>query len=275
MSSRKKRKKLKVTRNQKLIFSGLVLLILILVIALVIVLVDNFLLEDFKVESRIQNLKEEKKDDIPGFKHIGWIRVQGTNIDYPVVHAPDFDFSYITEDFTWTEVDFKKLNNITYVSGHNFLNLSSNPEITDKSHRRFEQLMSFNYLDFVKDNQFIQYTVNGKEYVFKVYSVSYIEHSEIDYYNEDKYSKSEVKDYVEETLENSIFDFDIDVNEDDMIISLDTCTRMYGDNTYMQFRVNGRLLRDGEKMKLSKVKKSSKYKEIEKLMKGGVSYEEA
>ena len=81
--------------------------------------------------------------------------------------------------------------------------------------------------------------------------------------------------YIKTTSIKSIFNFDIDVRKTDKIISLDTCTRMYGSPSTMHFRVNGRLLRKGEVATPSKVTTSTKYEEIKKIMKGEYDYEKA
>ena len=72
---------------------------------------------------------------------------------------------------------------------------------------RFESLMSFIYLDFVKDNKFIQYTYNGKDYVYEVYAVSFPEYGDTDVFVEENFTKEEMKEYIEQSLEDSIFKF--------------------------------------------------------------------
>lgn len=255
---------------------GFLLIFLIFMLGFCIFKFINSNINGFKVESRVENIEKSKKK----FSRFGsvssWIKVQGTNIDYPVLYYPNGNFNEIVDDFAWTEADYNgKLNNIVYLSGHNIKNLSSNPLIADESNNRFEQLMSFTYLDFVKDNQFIQYTINGQDYVYRIYSISYVPSYELDLYNQSSYSEEMMKKYIAQTKAKSIFEFDTDVNENDYIISLDTCTRMYGPRTSYHFRVNGRLLRKNERIKKVKVKQTSKYDEIEKLMEGGESYEES
>ena len=43
--------------------------------------------------------------------------------------------------------------------------------------------------------------------------------------------------------------FDVDVNSDDKIITMSTCTRAYGSSDRQRFVVMARLLRDGESVK--------------------------
>lgn len=229
----------------------------------------------YPVEPRAEQVLEEEKNDTDDYETMGWIRVQGTNIDYPVIYAPGYDFSDITKDFAWNEVKSDELLNKVNITGHNILNLSANPKMADENSRRFESLMSFVYLDFVKDNKYIQYTYQGKDYIYKVYAVSFPEHGDTDVFVRKNLTAIEMKDYINQSLEDSIFKFNIDVNENDKLISLITCTRMFGVHTDHELRVDARMIRDGELKTNYGVKKTSNYKEIAKLMKGGENNDKA
>ncbi len=269
-----KKKKKKVEKAQVIAFSCLALVGFFLLLLIVFCIVKIFYKKQYEVDSRVQNIVSAREKDEEGVKTVSWIRTQGTKIDYPVVYAPSYDFSYKDGNFAWTEVDYGKLNNIVFVSGHNIMNQSANPIITGENHNRFEQLMSYTYYDFVKENQYIQYTIDGKDYLYKIYAVFYDDSKELDLYNKIFYSNEQMKVYIDDVMSKSIYKFDVDVREDDYMISLVTCTKMFG-RSKQSFIVTGRLLRDGEKATLSKVSTTSKYKEVEKQMKGGEVYEEA
>ncbi len=200
---------------------------------------------------------------------VGWIRVQGTNIDYPVIYASSsVDVSKITEDFTWVLDNVDELTNYTYILGHNIRNVSSNPLITDKSHTRFEQLPSFLYLDFAEKNKYIQYSIDGKDYLFKIFSTSFVKHTDQKTETENM-KQEELKEYINKSLKDSYFDFDVDVDENDKIITLATCTRFYGPTTEYMYKIDARLVRDNEKIKNYKVEENDNYKAIKKIMKVG------
>lgn len=78
-----------------------------------------------------------------------------------------------------------------------------------------------------------------------------------------------MREYLDKSIDESIFDFDIDVNEGDKILSLVTCTRMFGHYNDIEFRVDARLVRNGELKSNYDVQKSKNYHEIEEIMKGG------
>lgn len=222
----------------------------------------------YEIESRVDNVAKEVKKDKEGYKTVGWIKVQGTNIDYRVLYAPGFDFTLDMDSFAWTDADFKELNNLVFIQGHNVLNLSTTPLVANEYHGRFEQLMSYTYLDFVKINKYIQYTFNGEDYLYKIFAVSYPYTADLDFPNKKKYSKKKLEKYIKEAKESSIFDFDINVNGNDKIISLVTCTRMFG-RSY-SFKVDARLVRKYEAINNYDVKKTKEYSKVEEKMEGGI-----
>ena len=229
----------------------------------------------YKVEDRQKEIKKEQKKDEEGIETVAWLRVQGTMIDTPIVaYEEGKDLSYLDkEDFLWTEAKTAEYKNQIKIMGHNILNLSATPEIGVNYFTKFEDLMAFTYEDFVKENKYIQYSIGDKEYVYKVFAVLYDKSYNLDLYNTDNYSTEEMADYIELVESKSLYDFDIDVDASDNIISLVTCSRLYGVDQKRQFVVVGRLLRDNEKMTNYSFETTEKYEEIQKLMKGEINYE--
>lgn len=229
----------------------------------------------YKVEDRQKEIKKEQKKDEEGIETVAWLRVQGTMIDTPIVaYEEGKDLSYLDkEDFLWTEAKTAEYKNQIKIMGHNILNLSATPEIGVNYFTKFEDLMAFTYEDFVKENKYIQYSIGDKEYVYKVFAVLYDKSYNLDLYNTDNYSTEEMADYIELVESKSLYDFDIDVDASDDIISLVTCSRLYGVDQKRQFVVVGRLLRDNENMTNYSFETTEKYEEIQKLMKGEINYE--
>lgn len=247
--------------------------IYVLVVALILFLlilggIRVMLTSGVKIESRVAEI-EKYQAAHSKHKVAAWVRVPGTNIDYPVLDDIQAVAVEASEnmDYLWKNGKLEKLNRINYIMGHNIMNLSSNPKITDKDHVRFEQLMSFTYLDFAKENQYVQFTIDGKDYLFKIFSVSYPDTFNVDSYNLEKYDDSDVKRYIEKSKERSIYDYDIDVNEKDTVISLITCTRMFLNER--DFVVDARLVRENESTGKYKVEKNKNYDVVEEMMKGG------
>ena len=252
-------------KKEKKVFLTIGILIFILLVLGGIRIFTN---DSVKISSRVDEIKKYQKEHSK-YEVTGWLMVPGTDIDYPVlenVNAVTIEDSE-NMDYLWKNGVLDKLNRINYIMGHNIMNLSKNPKITDSKNVRFEQLMSFTYLDFAKKNEYVQFTINGEDYLFKIFSVSYPDQYDVTSYNRSEYDDSDVKEYVEESLKNSIYKYDIDVNEKDTIISLITCTRMF--EYERDFRVDARLVRKGEATGRYKVSATDNYKVVEKKMKGG------
>ena len=216
----------------------------------------------FRVVDRTGDIKDYKKEN--DYTIVGWIRIQGTNIDYPVLFYDDAPISDVTQDIAWTYRKVKKLDDRTVIEGHNILNLSSNPLIADSSSKRFEQLLSFYDYNFSSNNKYIEYSLGNDNYVFKIYAVGFVEPET--YYTKHKYTKEEKKDYIDRSLNSSLYEFDVDIDENDKLISLYTCTRFYGYSDSVVFKVDGRLLRKDESTNNYKIKKTKKYDEVEKYV---------
>lgn len=256
-------------KKKKSIISLSILIIVILVLALLLT-IYNIFKSEYKVSDRTAQIKQTMED---GYPVMGWLRVKGTSIDYPVLYAQDdnYDLNDVDIDFTWTNSSSTTLNNRVIIHGHNIRNISSKPLLNQKNFNNFENLPSFLYYNFVKDNKYMQYTINNKNYLYKIYAVSMISENEFSYdENMDKKTKTE---YINKTIDDSYFDFDIDVNNNDNLITLVTCTRFFGEKSTI-IKVDGRLLRKNEKVRDYKVSKKDSYNKIENTMKGDESDEE-
>ena len=87
----------------------------------------------------------------------------------------------------------------------------------------------------------------------------------------DDYSKEDMKKYLGLFDKYNFYKYDVDVADDDYIITLNTCTRFYGLNRDVELYVLGRRLRDGEKATSYGVTTTDAYKEIETILKGDES----
>lgn len=275
MHKKKNKRKLKLNQRTKTLALAIGLLICCCIVLVTLTTMWKVPNNIFKVEDRQRKIKKEQKKDEDGIKTVAWLRVQGTMIDTPIVsYEEGKDLSYLEkEDFLWTEAKDTEYKNQIKIMGHNILNLSATPEIGVSYFTKFEDLMAFTYEDFVQENKYIQYSIGDKEYIYKVFAVLYDKSYNLDLYNTDDYSTDEMKDYIELVQSKSLYDFDIEVDASDDIISLVTCSRLYGVDQKRQFVVVGRLLRNGEKMTNYSFETTEKYEDIQKLMKGEINYE--
>lgn len=269
MSWRKKKKQINSVKHKVKLIVGLMFAV---VIGLIIFLGFKILgpKDNFKIDSRVESVKKTKIAN-SSYEAIGWLRIQGTDIDLPILYNEDksIDFPVDVEKFVWTNNRTKDFTRQINISGHNIFNLSKHPKIKSNSFNRLEQLMAFMYYDFAKDNQYVQLTWGEEDYVYKIFYVGFVDVISAAHINSFQDTSDENIKLEEEILKKSSFyDYDIDVNEKDKIITLTTCTRFYGVNSDYEFYVVGRMLRDDEKIEHYKVTKNSNYNEIEKILKG-------
>lgn len=209
---------------------------------------------EYNYESRVEKLE---KFDSNNIKKYGWLQVQGTNIDLPILSKlyekePEFNYGWLLS--TSFSYDTRKI-----LVGHNVLNVSSTPMINNPKLTNFEDLMAFSYYGFAKDNMYLVYTEYGEDKVYVIYAVGFYDY---DYeYDKNGLNKNEVDKYIKYVKKNSIYDYGVDVNKDDDIITIKTCTRMFGVDEKQQFQIDARLLRKNEKILKYNVEKTKLYNE--------------
>ena len=141
---KKKSPKTKKIIDKKKTILGVLALVLLVIVFLFGRLIYLKLNPVYRPEDRVGKIEE--KQEIYKEKVVGWLQVSGTNIDYPVIYNDDdINVNKIGYDFLWTNESSMELGNREVIFGHNILNVSKTPLITDKSHKKFEQLMSFIY----------------------------------------------------------------------------------------------------------------------------------
>lgn len=267
MTSRKK------TLSQKLKFYNEILLgmLAILIVFMVTILCVKLFRNDsyYKIESRNNKIIENKKNDTNDYETIGWIRVQGTNIDYPLYGVIKEGYDYpVTDSYLWSMNLDSDYHNVLITYGHNIMNLGPQPKMHNKTFTRMEQLMSFVYYDFAEDNEYIQLSMNGTDYLYKIFAANFMYVADLNEYPEGEFESEDRNSYVDRLLKESIYDYDIEVKDTDNILSVVTCTRFFEDGLNYDFLISGRLVRPGEKIKKYKVKRNKNYTKIEEILKG-------
>jgi len=196
----------------------------------------------YKIESRVEDIQNTSIYDADV---LGWIKVQGTNIDIPILDVNDDVATDNKLNYAWLSKFYFEGDNRKVIYGHNIRNVGSEPLIVDPTHTRFEQLPSFTDYDFAKENLYIQLTEDGKDKLYKIYAVGFYG---VDEELGDSYLKENLDKYLKSAKENSLYEYDVDVNSSDEVISLVTCTRYFGLQDKTQFRVDARRVRENEKI---------------------------
>lgn len=242
--------------------------LLIIICFICVLLFSTYLLIFYKFynqKSRISNLEKFRSvDKVPA---TGWVMVQGTNIDMPILNYYTTDVSDPTYNIGWRLNGSNKQDSRIIVYSHNMKNVSSHPLITDKTHARFEQLMSFIYTSFIKKNKYIQYTTDGQDHLYKIYAVSLMKQDKFDSL-EGNLSKEYIQKYSKNRKKDSYFKMDVDINGQDKLLTLVTCTRFFGSTNSYSFVVDAREVRKNEKVKNYAVSETVKYKKIKKILEG-------
>lgn len=182
-------------------------------------------------DSSINKNPEEHNQDAASEKNLKninpdyrfWIKVEGTNIDFPVVQGEDNDF-YLHHNFNKE----KSFSGSIFVDSENNLNEDSNIVVYGHNMRNdtmFAQIKHFKNENFFNANKYVTLYRDGKKSKFEIFSV-YQENAKdleseikINFSNKDEYEK-----YLKGQEEKSLFKREgIDLNSNDRILTLITC----------------------------------------------------
>lgn len=151
---------------------------------------------------------------------VGWIRIENTDIDYPILQSKDNEY-YLHKDINrkystcgWIFMDCKNTNNFidknTVLYGHNI-----------KSGIMFYDLQKV--LNNKLGNKIIIEIFTPKEKLeYRVYS-SYLEQPEEYAIKSNLVEESNVQDYIKEMLARSSIPYNIVPDKTDKLITLSTC----------------------------------------------------
>ena len=172
---------------------------------------------DIQYEKVFSTLQEINKDTI------GWLTVNNTRIDYPVVQAKDNDY-YLRRDYYqnknrhgWIFMDYRnnpdELNENTIIYGHNLANQTMFGTL------RYA-LNSYWYKK--RANQIITFNTPNENMKFQIFSIYTIpttnDYLDITFPTTDAYQS-----YIDLVKGRSIYDFNIEVTTGDKILTLSTC----------------------------------------------------
>ena len=180
---------------------------------------------------------------------VGWISIDGTDLDYPVVQTTDNTTYYRTNfegeysehavPFVDAAVDLSKPSTNTIIYGHNIR--------TDG--QMFNILKGYTSLEYYQQHPVIQFDSVYREGKYKIISIFYTntlaEHGEIFPYHEfiDAASEQETQEYIDDVLIRSIINTGVDVLPSDELLTLSTCTYEFHE---ARFVIVARKVRDGE-----------------------------
>ena len=274
MSNKKKKLNGKLKRFNIVLIISLVALMVVLGIVMVYKILSHA--DYYQVEPRNVNIEKSRLYDSDDYETIGWVRVQGTNIDYPLYGVIQEGYEYpVTDSYLWSLNMDRDYHDTMLVYGHNVLNLGPHPVRHADGFTRMEELMNFVYYDFAKENEYIQLTIHNENYLYKIFAVNFIKVDDFEEYPEGEWHPDDKKAYINRLVDESIYDYDVSLEEDDKIISVVTCSRFFTDGTNYDFIVTGRLVRSDEAIDAYSVRRNKNYERILEILKGAEDDDES
>ena len=179
---------------------------------------------------------------------IGYLKIDGTKIDTPVVQA-DNDKYYLKHDFNGNstsygavfatyKADFKPFDRNTLLYGHNMFD-----------GERFAALANYKSIEYFQKHPVIQFDTLFEKHSWKVYAVILTNGSTASndgYFFDftfDNCSDTCFEEYIEELDKRKLYETGVDLLPTDKLITLCTCTYEFDDARLI---VIARMVRDGE-----------------------------
>ena len=189
---------------------------------------------------------------------VGWLHIDNTNIDTAIVHRPsDRNTSaqdyYLKRNFFGTSDKYgnpyldkyntgSELDQNNIIHGHNMTDGLS-----------FAQLEKYYTIDGFKESPVIEYNTLYGNYKFKVYAVIITNGTSagdngylFSYITAHFPTDENFEGFIQAIDERKLYDTGVDINKDDTLITLSTCSYEIKKTQMGRLAVIGRLVRDGE-----------------------------
>jgi SrtB family sortase len=166
-------------------------------------------------------------------------------IDYGVVQE-NYSGEYMTLDYDkkynkdgdaiwadgWNTFGTRdQLSKNTIIYGHNWTNYKRPIQLGRASDKHFSQLAAYDYINFARSNPYISFSSLEDEMYWQIFAVFYVEVPDSYMGSKDFYYINDTPEsltaFANEAMERSMYDFGVTVGENDKILTLSTCTRVY------------------------------------------------
>lgn len=161
---------------------------------------------------------------------VGWVKIDGTNVDYPVVQAKNNDY-YLNHNFD------KKYEG----RGAIFMDMACNPKSLDKNtvihghnwldNTMFSKLPQYSKLQYYKEHPVIEFNTRTEMHKWKIIAVFITtaspeeDNGYVFNYIYPNIGGVNYQGYVDEITKRSLYNTGVDFNESDKFLTLSTCTR--------------------------------------------------
>ncbi len=154
---------------------------------------------------------------------VAWIRIENTNINYPIVQAKDNEY-YLKHNFLrekngagWIFADYQ----------NNFENLDKNTIIYGHNRRNGTMFSNLNYYlktEWCKNkyNKYFNFITQNQSYIAEIFSVYKISTNNVDIRSTFS-SQEEIQQNIDSWKSASIYDFQTEVTTEDIFLTLYTC----------------------------------------------------
>ena len=172
--------------------------------------------EDMNIKESISNAKAQNKDTI------GWIHMDNSKINYPFVQTNDNSY-YLNHGFDHSETN----------TGTIFIDYRNNPDFSDKNtifygHGRLDNSM-FGSIRMTlndewvnkSDTHLIQVETENHKMIYQIFSI-YVIPTTSDYIQVN-FKGNDFMNLINTIKNRSRYDFNVEVNNNDKIITLSTC----------------------------------------------------
>lgn len=178
---------------------------------------EESLSEEFKLSVNFNELKAQNSDTV------AWVRVNNTNIDFPVVKAENNSY-YLKRNFKkqsngagWIFADYRNsfdtLDKNTVVYGHNRRNGTM-----------FSNLSNFltDSWSFENENSYFYFATENVSYKAQIFSVYMMKASKL-FIPNNFVDEIEFQNYIQSLKDLSINEFNVEISSSDNIVTLCTC----------------------------------------------------
>lgn len=193
-------------------------------------ILNNIEIDSSKITSqkteKMLKLEELQKENE---EIIGWLEIEGTNINYPVLQTKDNDF-YLKHNY---KKEYSSSGSLFLDKDFDIVNGSSNYLIyghRNKQGLMFEDLMKYAEEDFYKEHKTIKFTTNKEDATYEILAVFYSRvyyKSEKNvfryYYFVNANNEKEYTDFINEAKKASIYDTGVTAEYGEQLLTLSTC----------------------------------------------------
>lgn len=207
----------------------------------------------------VETTEPEEKPDYSEYvaqnpETVGWIKIPGTNIDFPVLQTVDNDY-YMDHNFE-NKSEYRGAIFMDY--RNDAINLDANTIIYGHNSydgHVFSDLSQYDDIEFYKEHPVIEFNTLDKYYQWKIYAVfitNQIASEDNGYVFNFIYPHMEgpnFKGYVEELNKRTLYYTGVDIKDGDRILTLSSCIRNLDLSNYRakaSIVVVARAVRQGE-----------------------------